>query len=253
VTKDHPSECSTSAGRSAQDHFAPTRWTAVLSAGHADTTRARQALAELCQTYWYPLYAYVRRRGYSSHDAEDLTQGFFARLLRLNSLAEVSPGRGKFRAFLLASIKNYLLVEWRRASAQKRDVRRTFSFDLDAAEIRYHQEPFESFPPEWVFDRQWALTLLERVIQQLRREYELSGRGTIFQELRQTITLGRELVSHEDLAARLGMSEEAVRVAAHRLRKRYRQMLRAEIAGTVSDESEVDAEMDYLRRVITPS
>jgi RNA polymerase sigma factor (sigma-70 family) len=225
----------------------------VLSAGHSDTTRAHKALTELCQTYWYPLYAYVRRRGHSSHDAEDLTQGFFARLLKLNSLAEVSPERGKFRAFLLASIKNYLHVEWRRDSAQKRDIRRTFPLDLDAAETRYHQEQSENTPPELVFDRQWAMTLLERVIQQLRREYEGSGRAAIFHELRHAITLGKDLVPPEDMAERLGMSEEAIRVAAHRLRKRYRQMLREEIAATVADESEVDAEMDYLRRVIISS
>ncbi len=253
MTKEHPSECSTSSHRVARDYFVTTRWTAVLSAGHSDTPRAQKALAELCQTYWYPLYVYVRRRGYGSHDAEDLTQGFFARLLKLNSLAGVAPDRGKFRAFLLASIKNYLHSEWDRASAQKRDIRQTFSLDLDAAETRYHELPSENIPPELVFDRQWALALLDRVIQRLRQEYELSGRAAVFHELRHAITLGKDLVSAGDWAALLGMSEEAARVAAHRLRKRYRQMLREEIAQTVADESEIDAEMDYLRRVITSS
>lgn len=253
MTTDSSSECSTASLRAAQDYFATTRWTAVLSAGQADTPRARKALAELCQTYWYPLYVYVRRRGYSSHDAEDLTQGFFTRLLRLNSLAEVAPDRGKFRAFLLASMKNHLHTEWDRASAQKRDVRQTFSLDFDAAETRYHQEPSENIPPELVFDRQWALTLLDRVIQRLRREYELSGRAVVFHELRSAITVGKDLVPHGDLATRLGMSEEAIRVAAHRLRRRYRQMLREAIAETVANESEIEAEMDYLRRVIISS
>jgi len=235
------------------DIFVTTRWTVVLQAARSDTTRARAALEHLCQAYWFPLYAYARRRGHSSHDAEDLTQGFFASLLKLNSLAAISPDRGKFRAYLLAAMKNYLHTEWDRASAQKRDVRLTLSLDVDAAENRYHQEPSENGPPELVFDRQWALTLLDRVIQHLRQEYERSDRAVIFHELRHAITLGADLVPGEDLAARLGMSEEAVRVAAHRLRKRYRQMLREEIAETVADESEIDAEMDYLRRVITAS
>jgi len=233
------------------DIFVTTRWTVVLQAAHSDTTRARAALEDLCQAYWYPLYAYVRRQGHSPHDAEDLTQGFFARLLKLNSLADVSPDRGKFRAFLLAAMKNYLHTEWDRASAQKRDVRQTLPLDLDAAESRFHQEP--SLPPELAFDRQWALTLLARVLQHLRQEYESSARGSIFHELRHTITLGENLVPGSDLAARLGMNEEAVRVAAHRLRKRYRQLLHDEIAETVSTPSEVDAEMIYLRQVLTAS
>lgn len=253
MTKEHPSECPTSSRHVGRDYFVTTRWTVVLSVGHSNTPRAREALAGLCRTYWYPLYVYVRRRGYGPHDAEDLTQGFFARLLKLNSLAEVAPDRGKFRAFLLASMKNFLHAEWDRASAQKRDVRQTFSLDFDTAETRYHREPSENIPPELVFDRQWALTLLEKVIQHLRREYELSGRANVFRELRHAITVGNDLVPHADLAARLGMSQEAIRVAAHRLRKRYRQMLREEIAETVADESEIDAEMDYLRRVITSS
>jgi len=253
MTTEHSSADATTRRRVAEDHFVTTRWTAVLSAGRSDTPRSREALAELCQTYWYPLYAYVRRRGHGSHDAEDLTQGFFIHLLKLKSLAGVSPERGKFRAFLLASMKNYLHVEWDRASAQKRDVRKTFSLDWAAAETRYHQEPSENTPPELVFDRQWALTLLEGVIQHLRREYECSGRAAIFHELRHAITVGKDLIPPGDLAARLGMSEEAIRVAAHRLRKRYREMLRGAIAETVAHESEIDAEMDYLRRIITSS
>jgi len=242
-----------STARVPHDYFVTTRWTAVRQAGQADSSLASQALAELSRTYWYPLYVYVRRRGYSSHDAEDLTQGFFARLLRLNSLAEVSPERGKFRALLLASMKNYLQGEWDRASAQKRDVRQTLSLDFEEAETRYHREPSENIPPELVFDRQWALTLLERVVQHLREEYDVSGRGAVFHGLSHAITVGEDQIPHAELAARLGLSEEAVRVAAHRLRKRYRQMLREEIAGTVADEAEIDAEMAYLRRVISAS
>jgi len=235
------------------DIFVTTRWTVVLQAAHSDTTRARAALEDLCQAYWYPLYAFARRQGHSPHDAEDLTQGFFARLLKLNSLSDVSPDRGKFRAFLLAAMKNFLHTEWDRASAQKRDIRQTLSLDVDAAENRFHQEPASTLPPELAFDRQWALTLLDRVIQHLRQEYETSGRTAIFHELRHTITLGENLVPGADLAARLNMNEEAIRVAAHRLRKRYRQLLRDEIAETVSTPAEVDAEMTYLRQVLTAS
>lgn len=235
----------------AQDIFLTTRWTAVLAAARSDTVRARAALGELCQTYWYPLYAYVRRRGRNPQDAEDLTQGFFERLLKLNSLAGVSRESGKFRAFLLASMNHYLADAWARASAQKRDARRTISLDAEIAEGRYLNEAADHLTPERLFERQWALTLLGTVIQALRREYEAAERGDLFMELRFAITGEKNSMPYPELADRLGLSEAAVRVAVHRLRRRYRQLLRAEIAQTVADESEVESELVYLRSVLS--
>jgi RNA polymerase sigma factor (sigma-70 family) len=232
------------------DHFATTRWSAVLSAGSDDATRAGQALAQLCQTYWYPLYAYARRRGHSPHDAEDLTQGFFARLLRLNSLADLSPERGKFRAFLLASMNHYLADERARAGAQRRAAHRTISLDAEQAEHRFRSEPIEQFTPERAYERQWALTLLETVLQRLAEEYTASGREALFAELRFAITGDKSAGAYAEIAARLAMSEEALRMAVHRLRKRFRQVLREEIAQTVSNPSEVPQELEHLRRIL---
>ena len=231
--------------------FAATRWTVVLRAGRADTERAHEALAELCRAYWYPLYAYVRRRGYSAPDAEDLTQGFFARLLRLNSLATVRRDKGKFRAFLLASLKHFLEDERDRAHAQCRDIRRTISFDMEGAEIRYLREPADHLTAERQFDRQWALNLLDAVVQRLRQEYEASGRGALFLQLRFAITGEKSAVPYAELATRLGSSPEAVRVAVHRLRQRYRQLLREEIAHTVETEADVAEELRCLCRALS--
>jgi RNA polymerase sigma factor (sigma-70 family) len=245
------SEPSHSSSATPADIFATTRWTVVLKAAHSDTTRARMALADLCQTYWFPLYAYVRRRGHGSHDAEDLTQGFFARLLRLNSLSAVRRDDGKFRAFLLASLKHYLADEWDRASAQKRAVERTVSLDAEMAEHRYQSETADQLNPERLFERQWALTLLETVLQRLCHEYESSGRGAAFAELRFAITGDKNAVPYAALATRLGTTEENVRVSVHRLRQRYRQLLREEVAHTVENPSEVADELAALRRVLS--
>ncbi|NQU09379.1 sigma-70 family RNA polymerase sigma factor [bacterium] len=229
-----------------REYFATTHWTIVLTAGRRDTSRARDALAQLCQTYWYPLYAYVRRRGYSPQDAEDLTQGFFARLLELDSLAAVAREKGRFRAFLLASMNHYLADEWDRASAQKRDARRTISLDALDAETRYAREPVDTVTPERLFERRWALTLLETVLHRLKKEYEAAGKRELFQQLRFAITGDKNAVPYADLAARLGMTGEAVRVAVHRLRRRYRQVLREEIAQTVTSPEEVKEELRAL-------
>jgi len=234
-----------------RDIFATTRWTVVLNAGHQDTTRAQQALAELCQTYWWPLYAYVRRRGYTAADAEDLTQGYFARLLELDSLAAVHREKGKFRSFLLAGLNHFLADEWDRAKAQKRDVRRTVSLDAESAETRYRHEPADTGTPERLFERQWALTLLETVVQRLYREHAAAGKGPLFMALRFAITTDRHTVPYADLAAQLGLSDGAVRVTIHRLRQRYRQLLREEIAHTVADPADVDDELRHLRHILS--
>ena len=240
-------------GKHAAPHevFATTRWTLVLAAGRAnDTTGARAALGELCQTYWYPLYAYVRRRGYSSHDAEDQVQGFFERLIRLNSLADLNRGQGRFRAFLLASLKHFLADEWDKSSAAKRDVRQTISWDALEAEERYAAETSDRLTPERLYERQWALTLLERVVSRLRGEYESSGKGDLFQTLQIAVTCGAGAIPYPELAARLDQSEGALRVTVHRLRQRYRQILREEIAHTVESPEEIEAELADLRRVL---
>ena len=223
----------------------------VLRAARADTTRARAALEDLCQAYWYPLYAYARRRGYSPHDAEDLTQGFFARILKLNSLAEVGRERGKFRAFMLAAMNHFISDEWDRTSAQKRAAQRTISLDAEMAENRYRSEPADKLTPESLFERRWAVTLLENVVKHLRSEYEASGQGALFMELRFAITGDKNTIPYAELASRLGLKEEALRVTVHRLRQRYRRALREEIAQTVADESEVVEEMNCLRRILS--
>ena len=234
-----------------RDIFVTTRWTMVLRAARADTTRARAALEDLCQAYWYPLYAYARRRGYSPHDAEDLTQGFFARILKLNSLAEVGRERGKFRAFMLAAMNHFISDEWDRTSAQKRAAQRTISLDAEMAENRYRSEPADKLTPESLFERRWAVTLLENVVKHLRSEYEASGQGALFMELRFAITGDKNTIPYAELASRLGLKEEALRVTVHRLRQRYRRALREEIAQTVADESEVVEEMNCLRRILS--
>lgn len=234
-----------------RDIFATTHWTMVIEAAQSETVQAQTALAKLCQTYWFPLYAYARRRGHSQHDAEDLTQGFFARFLKLKSLATVRRENGKFRAFLLASMKHYLADEWDRASAQRRAIKQTVSLDTEIAERRYHAEAAAHLSPEHLFEREWALTLLENVVQRLCREYEASGRGALFSELRFAITGDKNAVPYTTLAARLGITGEAVRVAVHRLRQRYRQVLREEIAQTVEDASEVAVELESLRRILS--
>ena len=234
-----------------RDIFVTTRWTMVLRAARADTTRARAALEDLCQAYWYPLYAYARRRGYSPHDAEDLTQGFFARILKLNSLAEVGRERGKFRAFMLAAMNHFISDEWDRTSAQKRAAQRTISLDAEMAENRYRSEPADKLTPESLFERRWAVTLLENVVKRLRGEYEASGQGALFMELRFAITGDKNTIPYAELASRLGLKEEALRVTVHRLRQRYRRALREEIAQTVADESEVVEEMNCLCRILS--
>ncbi len=233
------------------DLFLTTRWSVVLRAGRSDTTRAQAALAELCQTYWYPLYAYARLRGCSPHDAEDATQGFFARLLKLDSLAAVKREKGRFRAFLLVSMKHYLADQRDHASARKRDKALTISLDAQVAEERYRCEPVDTVTPEHLFERRWALTLLDTVMKRLCAEYEGSGRAELFAALRFAITGDKSAVPYTELAAELSITGEAVRVAIHRLRRRYREVLREEIAHTVGDESEIAGELDSLRRILS--
>lgn len=223
-----------------------TQWSAVLAAGRGDTTNSPAALEELCRNYWPPLYAYVRRLGHSPHDAQDLTQEFFARLLEHNVVAKADRERGRFRSFLLASLKNFLAHEWEKAGAQKRGGHaHTISLDSDTAET-YLQPAAADDTPEKAYDRQWALTLLDVVLRRLREEYVASGRDGLFLALKETLTGTRSEIPYRDLGARLGMSEGAVRVAAHRLRQRYRDLLREEIAHTVAGPAEAEEELRQL-------
>jgi len=232
--------------------FVTTRWTVVLAAGRGcDSSGARAALDELCRTYWYPLYAYVRRCGNNAHDAEDLVQGFFSQLIRLNSVSDLSREKGRFRSFLLASMKHYLADEWGRKSAAKRDVRLTVSWDAMEAESRYGSEPADRLTPERLYDRQWALALLAGVICRLRGEHDSAGKGELFRHLQSAVTGDKDSVPYADLADQTGQSEGSLRVAVHRLRQRYRQVLREEIARTVEHSQDVDAELADLRRILS--
>ncbi len=227
--------------------FATTHWSLVVAAkpDEASRTRARKALEELCRAYWYPLYAFVRYRGYSSDDAQDLTQSFFVRIIETGGLASADPLRGRFRSYLLGAMKHFLVNEWHRVRAQKRGGGVTF-IDLDALdpEARYALQPARSTDPDAGFDREWAQETVTRAMEKLRAESEARGKGELFERLKGSLT-GDE-PARSETAARLGMKEGAVKVAVHRLRQRYRELLRAEIAETVTDPSDVDAEMRHL-------
>ena len=226
--------------------FAETHWSLVLAA-RTTSPEAAAALAGLCQAYWYPLYAFVRRQGHSPHDAQDLTQEFFARLLAKNYLADVDRAKGRFRSFLLAAMKNFLANEWDRARAQKRGGGDTvLSLDATAAESRYALEPADHASADKLYDRRWALTLLDRAIGRLRDEFARDDKAALFDELKFALTGDKGDASHAAVAARLGMTEGALKVAAHRLRKRYRELLRAEIAETVATAAEVEEELQQL-------
>jgi len=234
--------------------FVTTHWSVVLTAAGSDTPRAQEALGHLCQLYWYPIYHFVRRQGHSMHDAQDFTQEFFARLLEKNWIAHVDQSRGRFRSFLLLVLKRFLASEWHKANTQKRGgVRRCLPLPLDTAETRYALEPADAGTPEQAFEKQWALTLLETVLRQLRAEYEQDGRGRLFEALKPCLMGTRESQPYATLASEQAMSEGAVKVAVHRLRERYRERLKAEIAHTVASPADVDAEMRHLFRVLTRS
>ena len=229
--------------------FATTRWTVVLQAGRNESPEAGSALAELCRVYWYPLYAYVRRLGHDVHNAQDLTQGFFERLLQKNYLELADPRRGKFRWFLLTAFKCFLANEWDRSRTLKRGGgREIIPLDALTAEQRYALEPADTLTADQLYDRRWALDLLARVREQLRAEY--AGKAGRFEEIERYLPGGEAPPGYADTAAKLALSEEAVRQDVHRLRKRYGELLRAEIASTVAQPDEVDEEIGYLIDII---
>jgi RNA polymerase sigma factor (sigma-70 family) len=231
--------------------FATTHWSVVLTAGGSDTAGARDALAKLCQTYWYPLYAYVRRRNFSPPDAEDLTQEFFARFLEHHWVANADREKGRFRTFLLSAMNHFLANEWDKARAQKRGGGvPLLPLEFDTAETRYVREPADNVTPEQHFGRRWAMTLLEIVLNRLQAEYELDGKAELFAALNPCLVGDRTSQPYEELAKKLGVSEGAVKSAVHRLRQRYRQLLRDEIAHTVAGPAEVEEELRHLIAVL---
>ena len=233
--------------------FQSTRWSLVLLAGDSQQSdESHRALEHLCRVYWYPLYAFVRRKGHSSHDAQDLTQAFFEKLLEKDYLADADRERGRFRTFLLASLNHFLTNEWRRARAEKRGGGATvISLDEDAAEERYQEEPADHLTAERLFERRWALTLLENVLGRLRREMEEEGKGEVFEQLKEYLSTGKLELPYAMIGERLGLSEGNTRVIAHRLRNRYRELMREGIAQTVQDPGDVDDEIRHLITVLS--
>jgi RNA polymerase sigma-70 factor (ECF subfamily) len=238
------SSASNNPASGARRSFATTRWSLVLHA-REDSAGAHAALSTLCRDYWYPLYAYVRRQGSSPHDAQDLTQEFFARLIEKGWLDAVVRERGRFRSFLLAAMKHFLANERDKAQAQKRGGGVVWlSIDDATAEGRYREEPIDTATAEKLFERRWACTLLEQVLARLREEMVEAGKGAQFEMLKGF--LAGEKSRHAEIAAQLGMTEGAVKVAVHRLRDRYRALIRTEIAQTVAHPSEIDDELQHL-------
>jgi RNA polymerase sigma factor (sigma-70 family) len=232
--------------------FATTRWSEVLAAGQEKSARAQAALAHLCETYWYPLYAFVRRQGHSPHDAQDLTQEFFARLLQKGYLQAADPEKGRFRTFLLVVLKRFLANEWDRARAQKRGGGQVHvPLDTDLAERRYQVEPQADIPADQIYERRWALALLEQTMNRLRQEFIAAGKHREFQQLKGFLTVDRGAISYTDIAASTGMSEGAVRVAVHRLRRRFRELFREEISHTVARPQEIDDEVRHLLKALS--
>jgi RNA polymerase sigma factor (sigma-70 family) len=247
--------------------FPSTQWSVVLAAGGRKSSDARRALEALFEVYWYPLYAYVRRRGHGFHEASELTQGFIARLLERRTIEVADRERGRFRSFLIASLKNFLANEWDRARAKKRGggvnvLSLDLPIDIETAERRYSLEPVHGMTPEKVFERRWALTLIERVTERLRAEARKATKVKLFDALSpyvvgegpvgSTTRSGRRggAESYAAVARSLEMTEGAVKTAIHRLRKRFRSALRDEIADTVSDPEDIDDEIRYLIEVI---
>jgi len=227
--------------------FGTTHWSVVLLAGQLESTRSEAALATLCQTYWYPLYVFVRRLGHRPEDAQDLVQGFFTRVLEKNYLRGVDQEKGRFRSFLLIALKRYMANEWDRANRLKRGGGQyLLSLDEENTEGRYLAEPADEGTPEKAFERQWATTLLGQVLDRLEGELAAVGKGRLFEELRGCLSGEKNASSYEEIGRRLGMSEGAIKVTVHRLRQRYRELLRLEIANTVESPEEIDDEIRHL-------
>jgi DNA-directed RNA polymerase specialized sigma24 family protein len=231
--------------------FATTHWSVVLAAGEQGSAPAAEALEKLCCTYWYPLYAYLRRRGYGHEDAQDLTQGFLLQLLERKSIARVHQGRGRFRSFLLAGLNYYLIDEHIRANALKRGGGgRVLSLDAQTADERYRLEPADQLSPDKLFERQWALTLLHAVLDHLEQEFREAGKAELFDRLRGFLVAGTVQETYAEAGTDLGMTGEAVRKAVYRMRDRYQELFQEEIGHTLADPAEIEEEMRHLRAVL---
>ena len=232
--------------------FTTTHWSIVINAQDPASPQASQALEKLCRSYWYPLYAFVRRQGRDEATAKDLTQGFFAKLLEKNYLAGVRPEKGRFRNFLLASIKHFIADEWDKARALKRGGGQTIiSLDETTGEGRYRHEPVEAMDAEKLYERRWALTLLEQARERLKEEFRIAGRAELYERLQLFESGDHDAPAYAQVAPALGLSESGLRAAVHRMRQRYQELVREEVAQTVSSPAEVDEEIRYLIRVIS--
>ena len=234
-------------GLTGRDWFATTHWSLVVTAGDSRNADSQKALGILCQTYWYPVYAYLRRRGCNPDLAEDLTQGFFADFLAKRSIKAATPDRGRFRSFLLASVKHYLSHERERSQATKRGGSKVhLSLDLQTGEGRYLKDPFHEITPERLFEKQWALAFLDRTLASLREEMKSAEREDRFDALKGFLTESEVKRSYQEVAAESDMSESTVKGAVHRMRRRFGKLLKAEIANTVSDQEQIEGEIRHL-------
>ena len=235
-----------------REWFSTTHWTMVLAAREASSPQASEALEKLCRAYWWPLYAFVRRRGFDSHEAQDLTQEFFARLLEKNWLDSVDRTKGKFRSFLLAALEHFLAKEWRRTQAQKRGGQFAFlSLDEEGAEQQYLQVGAAGLTPEQLFEQQWATALLDQVLSNLREEFATAGKSALFEEVKIFLTGEKRAVSYAELATKLNTTEAALKMAVSRMRHRYGELLRAQIANTVARSEEIDEELRALMAALS--
>jgi len=235
----------------ASPQFATTHWSVVLAAGERDSPQAAEALEKLCRIYWYPLYVYARRQGNSPEDAQDLTQDFLSRLLEKNYLAKADRDRGKFRTFLLGSLKNFLVNEWTRAGRLKRGGGVEFlSLDANVAENRYAAEPANESNPDAAYEKRWAVTLIEHLLTVLRQEFNAADKARLFEELKGFIWGDKSAASYAEIAGPLNLTGGKVKVAVHRLRQRFRELLRAEVAHTVARPEDIDGELRHLIAVL---
>jgi len=247
-----PSKTDTNSTPADTSRFATTHWSMVLAAGSPESTRYQEALEELCRTYWFPLYAFLRRRGCDTHQAEDYIQAFFARMLEKHSLNAVDVKPGKFRSFLLASLKNFVANEIDRVQAQKRGGGRTIlNLDFGNAERQYISEPSHEMSPEKLFEKSWAITVLEHAMNQLEAEFASSKKLSLFDHLRVYLTAEADVIPYREVAIQLEMTEGAVKMAVHRLRTRYRDLLREKVAQTVAAQEQIDEEIHELLAVLS--
>jgi len=240
-----PGDRDAASSQRAAAEFTTTHWSVVLAAGQSSSPAAQAALEQLCRSYWYPLYAYVRRRGYSPEDAQDLTQSFFERLLERDLLADLRPAGARFRSFLLHALKNHLASEWTRAHAGKRGGA-ILSLDDLSPEVRYAHEAADTESPDAAFERRWASTVLQQALDRLRQEHVAVGKEPLFDLLAGGLTGASPSQPYAELAIKLGMTEAAVKMAIHRLRRRYGELLRLEVAQTVVTSAEIDQELRHL-------